>query len=478
MESNDDVEGSGSIVAKKPGNEKKTTKRRKLRSSSIGRNLKVNEMLKKKKPKMKLREKSMKKPMLKLKKRKRLSEIEDNDVNVNETTEANQTDNEEDAEETNDRKRKGTSTSKGKKMKTVEEQEKNIGSDEEDRGSESENEGLFVAKEKNPAKMKKKTQASTSESKKLRSNESEEEDYMESEKEEEGKKLKKVKKEREEEDPKPSKTMTYLTCNTRSSPKSLYEGMSGLSEDRKRCLKEIWFEGYIHFSITELPSTMAYHVIENFHAPSTKLRLQKGSIKATRQKVHDILGIPMGKMKLEDLEQRPYNDHLGKPTPPTIALQISVIRSWNTLLMRKWITIETRKRCLGNLEHYEEFDPKKEQTDIDLYKGLDVYIEPLNDRKPVTKEEKENIDDIGKGKGEGGCELKDDGVDVQDDVNNEPEFEKVIGDDKEVAASLDVDNKNEEIIKEKDGNETEDNEKINKNEMKNGYNSERTTSRN
>ncbi|GKA03896.1 hypothetical protein Tco_0676677 [Tanacetum coccineum] len=39
-----------------------------------------------------------------------------------------------------------------------------------------------------------------------------------------------------------------------------------------------------------------------------ELRLQKGSIKATIQKVHDMLGIPIGKRKLEDLEQRPSND--------------------------------------------------------------------------------------------------------------------------------------------------------------------------
>ncbi|GJR75028.1 hypothetical protein Tco_0087393, partial [Tanacetum coccineum] len=196
-----------------------------------------------------------------------------------------------------------------------------------------------------------------------------------------------------------------------------------------------------------------------------ELRLQKGSIKATRQKVHDILGIPMGNTKLQDLEQRHANDpfifewkaqysHLIKPTPPAIALQIlgtheadfmfkmnfitlfgstmgtlenggrvsrkllkcikedddiaeidwcgyildclrtnlhiirykPAIRSWNTLMMRKRIMMETSNRCLGNLEHHEEFDPEKEQTGIDLFKGLDVFIEPLKDRKSATKE--------------------------------------------------------------------------------------------
>ncbi|GKG31807.1 hypothetical protein Tco_0426757, partial [Tanacetum coccineum] len=74
----------------------------------------------------------------------------------------------------------------------------------------------------------------------------------------------------------------YPTCNTRSSPKPMYEG----------------------------------------------------SIKATRQKVQDMLGIPMGSKKLEDLEQRPSKDpfikewenqfkHVKKPTPAAIASVIS-----------------------------------------------------------------------------------------------------------------------------------------------------------
>ncbi|GKC23097.1 ulp1 protease family, C-terminal catalytic domain-containing protein, partial [Tanacetum coccineum] len=46
--------------------------------------------------------------------------------------------------------------------------------------------------------------------------------------------------------------------------------------------------------------------------------------------------------------------------------------------------IEKKRR---NLEHHKDFDPDEDQNGIDLYKGLDVYIEPLSERKPVTKEE-------------------------------------------------------------------------------------------
>ncbi|GJS20283.1 hypothetical protein Tco_0448915 [Tanacetum coccineum] len=72
--------------------------------------------------------------------------------------------------------------------------------------------------------------------------------------------------------------------------------------------------------------------------------------KATRQKVHDILGIPMGKRKLEDLEQRPFNNpfiveweaqysHLRKPTPPVIGLQISSTHKADFMFKMNFITL-------------------------------------------------------------------------------------------------------------------------------------------
>nr|GEU32219.1 hypothetical protein [Tanacetum cinerariifolium] len=448
--------------------------------------------------------------------------------------------------------------------------------------------------EEKPAKMKKKTQASNSKEKKLRKNESEEEDYTDSEEEEEEKMFK-----------------------------------------RNRV-----FERYIHFLVVELPSTLAYNVIENFHTPSMEIRLQKGSIKATRQKVHDILSIPIGKTKLEDLEQRPYNDpfiaeweaqyrHLGKPTPRAIGLQISstheadfmfnmnfitlfestigtlenggrvsakllkcykedddisdidwcgyildclyttailglniLLRSSNYLSQNSTqklkhsddeerIMMETRKRCLGDLEHRREFEYEEEdfyekiigqftkkfkeryeliqtlrdgmnkfdgdQTMFDfckeykqVFKDVNFHLDdyfideysdsngdsdnksnsndeegsPMKNENPIgneqnendnekesyNKKEKETKDDLGKGKREGGCEPKEGREEVQADVNNEIEFEKVIGEDNEDAVLLDVDNQKEgefEKVSGKVGNENEGNDNINKNEMKN-----------
>nr|GEV58811.1 hypothetical protein [Tanacetum cinerariifolium] len=350
------------------------------------------------------------------------------------------------------------------KAKSADE-EANVVEEQESIETECQDEEEMVTNTMKGQKFIKWKEPSTSKQKTVNKAKEEEENYSNSE---DGEELKKVKKGKMEKrgHKKPSKQVKYPTCNTRSSPKPLFDAMSGLSEERKRCLKQIVFERYIQFPIVELPSKLAYNVIENFHFLIMELRLQKGSIKATRQKMNDILGIPMRNTNLQDLDKRPDNDHfiaeweaqynyLGKPSPwnggrvpkklvkcfkdeidisnidwggyildclhdnkhnwekvktsnnyyhrpltflcllyldSTFFLDLNIIRhrpairSWNTQMMRKRIMMEISKGCLGNIEHHEVFDPDEDQNGIDLYKGLDVYIEPLNKRKQVTKE--------------------------------------------------------------------------------------------
>ncbi|GKC65357.1 hypothetical protein Tco_1097955 [Tanacetum coccineum] len=413
--------------------------------------------------------------------------------------------------------------------------------------------------------------------------EEEKENYANSKDEEEFKKVTKSKIEKEGHK-KPSKQVRYLTWNTRSLPKPLFDAMSGLSYERKRCLKQMHFKRYIQFPIVELPSKLAYNAIENFHSPSMKLRLQKGSIKATRQKVNYILGIPMGNTKFQDLDKRPNNDpfiaeweaqynHLGKPTPRVIALQMSGITKADFMFKINFLTLFGS--TIGTLENggrvpkklvkcikeeidisdidwcgyilnclHDNFDPDEDQNGIDLYKGLDVYIEPLSERKPVTKEAKiiEKFEKILEERHElvqtltdrvakfekdqtmfDFCKLykemfnnaefnlyessmdEDSNSDGdQDNDNNKTDYEGApmedgneqsdnenetqSGNEKETEnkvdiskgtkeVSMEVDDLNEEIIKEKeggkekvsekDGNETENNENMNKIEMKN-----------
>ncbi|GKD11451.1 hypothetical protein Tco_1191136 [Tanacetum coccineum] len=280
------------------------------------------------------------------------------------------------------------------------------------------------------------------------------------------------------------------------------------------------FERMIHFPIVELPSALAYHAIDHFHPGSMELRLEKGSIKATRQKVHDMLGIPMGRRKLKDLEERPSNDPFIKDTMGTLDnggrvstkllkritedVDISYI-DWCRYILdclqtskKNWKDVKTRNNFYYGPVTFLCFDPEEEQDGMNVYKGLDVYVPPINDKEPETKEiraarvslmemmkttimmmmehqqqmqtskkkvtikrknktkkrliNKQKKEESGSEATEGGSDGKDENMD---------------GDEREVTAQMDVDNQNKELNKEKDANETEDNDKMNNNKIDN-----------
>ncbi|GJS59521.1 hypothetical protein Tco_0654305 [Tanacetum coccineum] len=161
-------------------------------------------------------------------------------------------------------------------------------------GSNSDDERLPVGKEKKKKKRTKKAKSSTSRSYLIKQSKNDIEggENNETEEEEEDRKLTKDKMhkglESESEGDEQLEKVTipkkgkgskaekpYPTCNTRSSPKPMYEAMMTLSDPQKKCLKDMGFERMIHFPIVELPSALAYHAIDHFHTGSMELRLEK-----------------------------------------------------------------------------------------------------------------------------------------------------------------------------------------------------------
>nr|GEW01432.1 hypothetical protein [Tanacetum cinerariifolium] len=295
--------------------------------------------------------------------------------------------------------------------------------------------------------------------------------------EKERKQVKKAKKRRGSKAEKP-----YPTCHPRSSLKALYETMMSLSDPRKKCLKEMGFERMIHFPIVELPSSLAFYVIEHFH-PEEQFR------------------------------------HLQKPTPPAIALVISDTEEVDFMFKmnfvalfestmgtenggraskNNWKDVKIQKNfyygplgflCYKQMFNDAEFNLYESSNDEDSEGDADEYIDKNNnndddDGAPTAdankqnesdnQKEEQNKEDIDKGikedssegieeSGSEGTEEsgtdkteedrsggKDDGKEVQ---NNENE-EKITRDNIEVAVQMDVDNQNEEKIeteKEKQG---------------------------
>ena len=187
--------------------------------------------------------------------------------------------------------------------------------------------------------------------------EEEDKEDSEIEKSEEENKDELTKEEEEEIEPKkPQKketTTVYRTFRTRSSPKPLFDATNNLTNERKRCLKEMGFETMINFPLNELPGSLGYYVLEHFHPKSMELRLERGSIKVTRQKIHDMLGVPMGRRKIDEMEPREWNDEFvirweqqyyvrgkkEKATPAAIAKQINCTSNADFLFKINFLTL-------------------------------------------------------------------------------------------------------------------------------------------
>ncbi|GKD51079.1 ulp1 protease family, C-terminal catalytic domain-containing protein [Tanacetum coccineum] len=114
----------------------------------------------------------------------------------------------------------------------------------------------------------------------------------------------------------------------------------------------------------------------------------------------------------------------------------------------------------GISDFYNQYKNLFKDAEFNLYdSSMDEYSESESDadnnkKKNDDEEEKEKRNDISKGTEEAGREQKEDEEDEQDDLNNEHEFEKLTGDDREVTVSIEVD----EIENEKEKLEMKDKE--------------------
>ncbi|GKC20217.1 hypothetical protein Tco_1022367, partial [Tanacetum coccineum] len=160
----------------------------------------------------------------------------------------------------------------------------------------------------------------------------------------------------------------------------------------------------------ELPSALAYHAIDHFHPGSIELRLEKGSIKATRQKLHDMLAIAL---VISDTTESDFMfrmnfitlfgstmgtlDNGGKVSMKLLKritedVDISDIDRCDYILdclntsKKNWKDVKTRKNFYYGPLTFLCFDPEEEQDGMNVYKGLDVYVPPINDKEPETNE--------------------------------------------------------------------------------------------
>lgn len=100
------------------------------------------------------------------------------------------------------------------------------------------------------------------------------------------------------------KTSMFPKVLTRTSPHTLVNSFQMLTVPQKQAVTELGFEQILRLSITEVPSRLAYWVIDNFNACSCELVLDKGrSIQVDPVDIRRVYGFPMGNISI-DIEEK------------------------------------------------------------------------------------------------------------------------------------------------------------------------------
>ncbi|GJR83169.1 hypothetical protein Tco_0153954 [Tanacetum coccineum] len=95
--------------------------------------------------------------------------------------------------------------------------------------------------------------------------------------------------------------------------KPLYEATKTLTPERKTKIREMGFGTLLDFPFEKIPRKLPYFVVKNLDTKTMKVTFPSGSkLKITPKKIWEVLGIPMGKNKLESDSPREYDDELLK----------------------------------------------------------------------------------------------------------------------------------------------------------------------
>ncbi|GJT97320.1 hypothetical protein Tco_1092838 [Tanacetum coccineum] len=86
------------------------------------------------------------------------------------------------------------------------------------------------------------------------------------------------------------------------------ETMRRLSLERKKVIREMRFEDLIEFPIFEIPTKLAFYVVDILNTTNMTLECLIGDIVIIPKIVKQVLGLPMGRRRLEREGQREYND--------------------------------------------------------------------------------------------------------------------------------------------------------------------------
>ncbi|KAI3760021.1 hypothetical protein L1987_50409 [Smallanthus sonchifolius] len=81
---------------------------------------------------------------------------------------------------------------------------------------------------------------------------------------------------------------------------NLHKAIQALSEAQIAAIKEMGFESVLSWNIKSLPTVLAYWLLNNYDEDRAELNMGENRLKITPSIVHEVLGIPMGPIKVLD----------------------------------------------------------------------------------------------------------------------------------------------------------------------------------
>nr|XP_043639917.1 kinesin-related protein 4-like [Erigeron canadensis] len=98
----------------------------------------------------------------------------------------------------------------------------------------------------------------------------------------------------------------------RASKKNFYSIMNNLSSKQKADIKQLGFGSLIKFSIMNVPTRLAYYVLEKFSAKDSILEVNGNLVLVNKERVHDVFGIPIGGKKIPYCPQVDFSEKIVK----------------------------------------------------------------------------------------------------------------------------------------------------------------------
>ncbi|KAI3767751.1 hypothetical protein L2E82_18134 [Cichorium intybus] len=160
---------------------------------------------------------------------------------------------------------------------------------------------------------------------------------------------------------------------SRTSPSSLFDAIRNFLEEQKSIIRSIGFGTILEINFDEIPTALSFHVINEYTF---------GNINITKERIHNILGVPNGGKEIDFKKRRLRND--------------SVVKQWKQQYEAKSASGTNPRSVLKKMKQKKDLSSNKDDILLFLH-YMDSKSESRKGLKWTTKELRKESELIEKG---------------------------------------------------------------------------------